>query len=162
MSTYYTCNGSPKGCERERFGQCVWHEAQEAAAQDKWQVTSYYFGGLQTCVTDGATVFAMPDIENARRLAVFLNQQDAKTRELTASREMMRTEYRRAETRLEKARSDIELHLTVVADLNRSNIAAKEVAETALRQWAKCSAMYDAEEAATYLRCVNAIKEKQK
>jgi hypothetical protein len=25
----YTCNGSPQGCERERFGQCEWHEARE-------------------------------------------------------------------------------------------------------------------------------------
>ena len=22
----YTCNGSPRGCERERFGQCNYHD----------------------------------------------------------------------------------------------------------------------------------------
>lgn len=25
----YTCNGSPKGCERERFGGCDYHEAEK-------------------------------------------------------------------------------------------------------------------------------------
>ena len=24
---FYTCNGSPKGCERERFGFCGYHDA---------------------------------------------------------------------------------------------------------------------------------------
>jgi hypothetical protein len=28
----YSCNGSPRGCERKRFGACDWHEAQEAKA----------------------------------------------------------------------------------------------------------------------------------
>ena len=26
--SYYTCNGSPKGCERERFGMCAYHDSE--------------------------------------------------------------------------------------------------------------------------------------
>ncbi len=25
----YTCNGSPNGCERERFGMCDWHDSRQ-------------------------------------------------------------------------------------------------------------------------------------
>lgn len=32
ISTGYTCNGSPRGCERERFGGCDYHIASEAKA----------------------------------------------------------------------------------------------------------------------------------
>ena len=27
IETTYTCNGSPQGCERERFGHCLYHDA---------------------------------------------------------------------------------------------------------------------------------------
>lgn len=32
ISSFYTCNGSPRGCERERFGMCDWHEKQDEPA----------------------------------------------------------------------------------------------------------------------------------
>lgn len=30
ISSHYTCNGSPRGCERQRFGQCGYHDQRKA------------------------------------------------------------------------------------------------------------------------------------